>query len=153
MPFCGYTFLEEVQMNRGQQITLIGAVALIIAAFLPWISATALFGNVPGVDESIAVGWEGDGIITGGIGLVLIIGSLLFRGRSGKRDSIAGAILGLLACSIVLSDFLRIAEIGPNAGIFASTGIGLYVTFVGAIVAVIGGLQIAQIDEAGLIAS
>lgn len=137
-------------MNKGQQITLIGGLVLLIAAFLPWISATALFGNIPGIDEGIAIGWEGDGIMTGGIGLILLIVALLSKGRPGKRYSIAGAIFGLLACGIVLSDFLRIVEIGPNAGIFASIGVGLYLTLAGALAIVMGGLQMIPVGETGM---
>jgi len=137
-------------MNKGQQITLIGALALLIAAFLPWISVTALYGNSPGIEEGIAVGWEGDGIMTGGIGLILLIGALLSKGRPGKKFSIAGAIFGLLACAVVISDFLAIAEIGPDAGLFASTDVGLYLTLVGALIVVIGGLQMTPMGETGL---
>ena len=89
-----FSTLEEVQMNKGQQITLIGALALLIAAFLPWISLTELYGNVSGVEQGIAIGWEGDGIMTGGIGLILIIGALLYKGWPGKRYSITGAMFG-----------------------------------------------------------
>jgi hypothetical protein len=142
--------LEEGQMNKGQQITLIGAFALLIAAFLPWISVTALYGNVPGVEEGVAIGWEGDGIMTGGIGLILLIGVLFNKGKPGKRYSIAGAIFGLLACAVVLTDFRAMAEIGPDAGIFASTDVGLYITLAGALVAVIGGLQVTPMGETGL---
>jgi hypothetical protein len=145
-----FSILEEGQMNKGQKITLIGALSLLIAAFLPWISVTALYGNVPGVEEGIAIGWEGDGIITGGIGLILLIGVLLCKGRPGKRYSIAGAIFGSLACAVVLMDFRAIAKIGPDAGIFASTDVGLYLTLAGALVAVIGGLQMTPIGETGL---
>lgn len=128
-------------MNKGQLITLFGAFGLAIAVFLPWISVTALFGNIPGVDEGIAVGWEGDGIMTGGIGLILLIGILFSKGSPKRWYSTASVIFGLLACVVVLSDFRRIAEIGPDAGIFASTAVGLYLTVVSAIVVVIGGLQ------------
>ena len=55
-----------------------------------------------------------------------------------------------MACAVVLTDFRAIAEIGPDAGIFASTDVGLYLTLVGAFIAVIGGLQITPIGETGL---
>ncbi len=137
-------------MNKGQQIILIGAFAMLIAAFLPWISVTALYGNIPGVDEGIAKGWEGDGIITGGIGLILLVGALLFKGKPGKWYSIAGVIFGVVALAIVIMDFISIAELDPDVGIFSSTDIGLNLTLVGALVAVIGGLKMTPIGESGL---
>lgn len=134
-------------MNKCQLITLAGVLGLLGGAFLPWISVIALFGNIPGVDEGIAIGWEGDGFITGGIGLILLLRVLTSRGMPGKRYSIAGAILGLLAGVVIIADVLRIAEIGPEAGMLASTDVGLYLTFVGAIVAMIGGLQMTPYGE------
>ena len=142
--------LEEAIMNKGQLIMLIGALGLIISAFLPWISVSALYGNAPGAEEGIAIGWEGDGFITGGIGLILLIGAFTSKGNPGKRYSIAGAIFGLLACVAIFTDFLAIAKIGPEAGILASTDIGLYLTLVGGIITIIGGLQMTPHHESGL---
>ena len=128
-------------MNKNQLIMVIGALILIIAAFLPWINVSALYGNVPGIDEGIAAGWEGDGFITGGIGLILLVSAFMIKGNPGKRYSITGAIFGLLTCSVILSDFLAIIRIGPEAGILASTCIGLYLTFAGGLLAIFSGLQ------------
>ena len=137
-------------MNKGQLIMLIGALSLIIASFLPWISVSALYGNASGVGEKIAIGWEGDGYFTGGIGLILLIGTFTSKGNPGKRYSIAGAIFGLLACVAIFTEFLAIAKIGPEAGILASTDIGLYLALMGGIFAIIGGLQMTPHHESRL---
>ena len=71
-------------MNQAQKITLIGALVLIIAAFLPWIKPTVLFGEAAISQESIAVGWEGDGIITGGVGWILLLAAFFSKESQGK---------------------------------------------------------------------
>ena len=137
-------------MNKGQLIMLIGALGLIIASFLPWISVSALYGNAPGVDERIAIGWEGDGYFTGGIGLILLLGAFTSRGNPGKRYSLAGAVFGLLACIAIFTEFLAIAKREPEVGILASTEIGLYLALVGGMIAIFGGLQITPHHNSGL---
>jgi hypothetical protein len=141
--------MEEARMNKGQLIMLIGALGLIVASFLPWISVSALYGDASGVDESIAIGWEGDGYFTGGIGLILLLGVFTSKGNPGKRYSIAGAIFGLLACFMIFTDFLAIAKKEPDVGILASTDIGLYLTLLGGIIAIVGGLQMTPNREDG----
>ena len=128
-------------MNQAQKITLIGALVLIIAAFLPWIKPTVLFGEAAISQESIAVGWEGDGIITGGVGWILLLVAFFFKGKPGKMYSLQIATAGLLACCVIFSDFRRIAEVGPTTGILAATDIGLYLTLAGGLVIIAGGLQ------------
>lgn len=128
-------------MKRGKLMTLIGSIVLIIGAFLPWISVASLFGKTGPAYEGIAIGWEGDGVITGGIGLLLLLGAMLFKGSSGKKYAILRVVLALVVGAVVFLDFLRIAELQPESGIIAATGFGLYVTLLGALFAVIGGLQ------------
>lgn len=120
---------------------IVGSIILIIGAFLPWISVANLFGKAGSAYEGIAVGWEGDGVLTGGIGLLLLLGTLVFKGSSEKKYAIIGVILAFLVGVIVFLDFLRIAELQPESGIFAATGLGLYMTLLGVLFAVVGGLQ------------
>ncbi|MFA9491942.1 MAG: hypothetical protein ACERK1_12015, partial [Anaerolineales bacterium] len=61
-------------MSRGRVLVLVGALLLIIGGFLPWISVPNLFGLSGASFESIEIGWEGDGFLTAGIGLILILG-------------------------------------------------------------------------------
>jgi hypothetical protein len=53
---------------------------LCIGARLPWISVPVLFG-VQGPLEGIEVGWEDNGIITGGKGLILLLIGLFYKGK------------------------------------------------------------------------
>ncbi len=127
-------------MKRAQIITFLGGTALIVAAFLPWIKPVVLFGEAAIGYERLAIGWEGDGFVTGGVGAILLLVSLFYKGKPGKIYSLLVTVSGLLVCSAVLSDFRRIAEIGPSAGILAATDIGLFLTLAGGFAVVIGGL-------------
>jgi len=128
-------------MNRAQKITFLGALVLIIAAFLPWMKPVILFGDAAIGHEGLAIGWEGDGVITGGIGALLLLGSLFYKGNPGKIYSLQITTLGLLVCWLIFLDFRRIAEIGPSAGLLAATDVGLYLTMAGGLAAVASGLQ------------
>jgi hypothetical protein len=70
-----------------------------------------------------------------------------WRGRIGKRYSIPGAILDALAILAVIGDFYRILEIDPDAGFFAATDVGIYVTLIGAILALVGALYHTSMDQ------
>lgn len=123
-------------MNQGRQITLLGATALVIGALLPWVTATSIFGSI-----SIN-GYEGDGIITGGIGLLILISALLTKGKAGKRYSVAGTIFGAIVALLVFWEISNVNLAAENADyVRASVGSGLYLSMIGAILVVIGGLQ------------
>ncbi len=70
-------------MKRSQQIIIIGSIVLLLGAFLPWISVPNLFGKTGASYAGIEIGWEGDGFVTGGIGLLLLLGVLVFKGSFG----------------------------------------------------------------------
>jgi hypothetical protein len=74
-------------MNPGRLLILLGGLLLIFGALLPWISVPNLFGLVGPADEGIEVGWEGDGAITGGIGLLLAVGEASFSWAPCSRVS------------------------------------------------------------------
>ena len=48
------------------------------------------------------------------------------------------ARLAGLVAAMVIGDFQRVLEIGPEAGFFAAVDVGLYLTLMGAILAVAG---------------
>jgi hypothetical protein len=126
-------------MNRGQQLTLFGGLGLVIGALLPWAKiASPLLGMT--VNKS---GYEGDGLFTGGLGLLLFISAMVSKGKPGKTYSIVGALLSIIAGIALIVDLTgvntAVADIGE--GIIASVGIGIYVSIIGAILAIIGGLQ------------
>lgn len=55
--------------------------------------------------------------------------------------SVPGAILAALAAIVVIGCFQRVLEIGPSAGFFAATDVGLYVTLIGALLSLVGALR------------
>ena len=134
-----------MRMNR--MLVLIGGMILILGSRLPWMSAPVLFGVEGPTFEAIEIGWEGDGFITGGIGLILLLVGVFWRGRIEKRYSIPGAILATLAILMVIGDFYRILEIDPDAGFFAATDVGIYVTLMGALLALAGALFRTPLDQ------
>jgi len=125
-------------MNKGRLLVLVGSLLLIVEGFLPWISVPDLFGLSGPSYEGIEVGWEGDGVLTTGVGLILILSELMFGGVARRWFTLTRVVLAALAASVVFLDFRRILELAPEAGFFAATDIGLYVTLVGALLALIG---------------
>ena len=125
-------------MNRGKILTLVGAIGLIIGALLPWIVAEAVFGG------SISKkGIEGDGQITAGIGVIVLVIAAVSKGESGKLYSIAGSILAGLAAIVLIVDFLDVNKMVFDTpfGVSAKIGIGLYLSIAAALVALVGGVQ------------
>jgi hypothetical protein len=127
-------------VQAGRVFVIIGGVILVIGARLPWMSAPVLFGVEGHAYEAIEVGWEDNGIVTGGIGLILLLGGLFLGGRRGTKYSVPGAVLAALAVMVVAGCVWRVFEIDPSAGFFAATDVGLYVTLIGALVALVGAL-------------
>ena len=56
---------------KGRQLVIVGAIPLLIGAALPWASVTSIFGKIS------RAGYEGDGVYTGGIALLLLLGAVL----------------------------------------------------------------------------
>ena len=125
-------------MNKGRLLVLVGSLLLIVGGFLPWISVPDLFGLSGPSYEGIEAGWEGDGVLTTGVGLILILSELLFGGVARRWFTLTGVALAALAASVVFLDFRRILELAPEAGFYAATDIGIYVPLVGALLALIG---------------
>ena len=134
-------------MRTNRLLVLTGGLILILGSRLPWMSVPVLFGVEGPTFEAIEIGWEGDGLITGGIGLILLLVGIFWRGRIEKRYSIPGAILAALAILVVIGDFYRILEIAPDAGTFAATDLGIYVTLIGALMALAGALYRTHMNQ------
>jgi hypothetical protein len=110
-------------------------------------SVPVLFGVEGPAFEAIEIGWEDNGFITAGIGLILVLVAMFWRGRIGKRYSIPGTILAALAVFVVIGCFYRILEIDPGAGFFAATDVGIYVTLIGALLAFIGAFYRTSVNQ------
>jgi hypothetical protein len=118
------------------------AVAAIVGAFLPWISASAPF---VGTITRSGIDGGGDGTITAAIGVGIAAIALTFRHKIGQ----AGAWIGLLLCSAIIlfvsvRDFSdvnnRIKDIDSQY-VTASVGAGLYLTIAAGIAGVVAALM------------
>ena len=127
-------------MDKRKILVLAGSFLLIIAGFLPWISVPDLYGIQDPYYEGIEIGWEGDGYLTAGAGLILLLGELSLGLHSRRWLTFTGVVLAALAVTVVLLDFRQILKIAPETGFYAATDIGIYVTLVGALLALIGSL-------------
>lgn len=125
-------------MHTKKMLILTGGLILILGSRLPWMSVPVLFGVQGPAYEAIEIGWEDNGLITGGIGLILFLGGMLWRGISKAGYSIPAAILSACAFLIVIGCFQRILEIDPPAGFIAATDIGIFVTLIGSLLSLIG---------------
>lgn len=134
-------------MRTNRMLVLIGGLLLVLGSRLPWMSVPVLFGVEGPAFEAIEIGWEDNGFVTGGVGLILLLVGILWRGRIGKRYSIPGAVLAALAILVVVGCFWRILEIDPDAGFFAATDAGIYVTIMGALLALVGALNRTSVDH------
>lgn len=123
-------------IGRGRLLVGLGGLVLIIGAMLPWATLTAPFvGTV-----SIA-GYQGDGLISGGAGLLLLLIAAFSKGKSGGFYSIIASIIGIIAGIIVFPKLLTIGSVVADFEIgIASIGPGIYSSLIGSIIAVIGGL-------------
>ena len=125
-------------MKARRVLIIIGGMILVIGSRLPWMSVPVLFGVEGSTYEAIEIGWEDNGIVTGSIGLILLLGGLFLGGRHGAKYSVPGTVLAALAILVVAGCVWRVFEINPSAGFFAATSVGLYVTLVGGLVALVG---------------
>lgn len=125
-------------MKTQKLLVLMGGLILILGSRLPWMSVPVLYGLQGPAYESIEIGWEDNGLITGGIGLILFLGAIFWRGKAKAGYSIPAVLLAVYAVFIVLGCFLSILETDPPAGFIAATDIGIYVTFIGALLTLVG---------------
>lgn len=134
-------------MRTNRLLVLIGGLILILGSRLPWMSVPVLFGVEGPTFEAIEIGWEDNGFITAGIGLILLLVAIFWRGRIGKRYSIPGTILAALAVLVIIGCFYRILDIDPSAGFLAATDVGIYVTLIGALLAFVGALYRTPVNQ------
>ena len=126
-----------ISRRKQQLFFFLGGIGLLIAAFLPWSINSSPLG-----DYSINWGYEGIGIITGGIGLLFIIGLIIRKGKPGKPDFIAGSVLAILAGVLLLyniTDVIYSGIVYTESGATTDMGSGLCLSMVGAILIFMGG--------------
>lgn len=110
--------------------------AVVIGAFLPWVRASA------GIFSVTRAGIDGDGVLT----LVLAaIGGVLFAAlRAQRQAAIAPLVTGTIALAIGAYDLADVTskahDLARTSFVSASAGAGLYLTVVGAAVAVVASI-------------
>ena len=118
-------------------ILLSGGFLMMIGAFLQWGKVDTLL-----LDVSL-LGIRGVGVVTLAIGVVIMVLALLGKEKSEQRASITGALLGVIGGAIALFVLAKPMAAAPQAPLDAllTVGIGLYLTLLGALLAIIGGLR------------
>jgi hypothetical protein len=126
--------------DQGVRVLVLGGAALlVIAAFMPWVTMSA-----PLVGRISALGIEGDGMLTAGLGVVaLILGIPLMRGAGIKRGRaigllVVGALASLVAILAVINIQAGAAEIVLGIG---QVGVGLWLTVAAAATLVAGSVR------------
>jgi hypothetical protein len=121
---------KEVKMRTNRTLVLTGGLILILGSRLPWMSVPVLFGVEGPTVEAIEIGWEDNGFITGGIGLILLLAGIFLR-KNWKRYSIPVAVLAALAVLVAIGCFQNLTD----PVLVLHTDVGIYVTLIGAILA------------------
>jgi len=90
---------------------LFGALGLILGALLPWVTVSGIAHLVGDIDVQkvwSTTGYEGDGILTLGIGVLVLLFGLLRKGRSARVYSVICALVILGAGGIALLDLANV---------------------------------------------
>lgn len=124
------------RINHAEILGVISALLILIGAFLPWATASTIFGSVSvsGIDR--------DGMITF-ILSVMAIGVIYYgRQRLKRKNSGVGLlIVGFIIVIIALVDGVGVAEISKDIDIaYIQIGIGLYLTGIGGFGLIISGI-------------
>jgi hypothetical protein len=121
-------------------VALGAAILAVVAAFLPWITAATIFGNLSrsGVDGG------GDGIVTAILGAVVAIVAFGTRRHESDRGAgIAIVVCSLIVVAISVYDLFsvndRINDIDRRY-VDASVGVGLYLTIAAGVAGVVAGV-------------
>jgi hypothetical protein len=124
-------------------LVLVGAVLVMLAAWLPWTSLPSFL-----VGDLARRGWEAGGLFTPGLALLAAL-SLLLPWRPLRRVALTAAVLAVLINLIALVAFARVIQFSTGLEMdlgtqLSSVGSGLYLTFVGAWLMLFAGLSEAE---------
>ena len=125
-----------------RMIVIAGALLVMIAVALPWANLPSFVAG-----DLARGGVVGGGLITLGLAVLALL-SLLLPWHPWNRVSLPAAIAGALVHLVALSVFVRIVQLGGNLGLElraqpGSLGSGLFLTFAGALLMLVGGLASA----------
>jgi len=134
------------KLKHSHILSILSGLLLVAGAFLPW----ATLSNSLGASYTIT-GIEADGIFTIVIGAVIVLVSylLIIRKAKGKKSGIGLFVVGLVALVIGAIDTMGVNQVieekksvMAQSGIAAHVGIGLYLTLIGGILALIAGIWV-----------
>lgn len=117
-------------------IAAVGAAALCLGSFLPWVKVSAgIFGTLT-ID-----GMSGDGKFTAAIGAIAAV-LLLVGALTANRDSlVAGTVVAGLGGLVAAYDLVNISRlVDVNGPVSTQIGGGLYLCVAGALAAVVLGI-------------
>jgi hypothetical protein len=134
----------------GATMTLLGGVLIILGSFLPWLTATA-----PLVGTMSRNGMEGgDGVITLILGVItILIGVTQLTATNlptllQRSPIVTGVITGIVAIINYSSVQQRIADVREESELIAaSVGAGIWTLFVGAVLAIVGGVLVLRLPK------
>lgn len=122
-------------LENGKQLSLIGSLCVVTGALLPWAIADTALGRLT------FNGLDYDGAFTGGLGLLVLIGALMAKIKPGQRYSVLVSIAGLIIGYISYLSLSNLSEISSTTRFaVVSPAIGLYLTLIGALIVIIGGI-------------
>lgn len=113
-----------------QILTIVGGSAITIGSFLPWVTATHMFG------QTSFAGTDGDGAFTLVIGAVVaLLAWLRFDSSGGHAGILIGSVFAGLIGLGVISGILADADGSGSEYVLSSVGAGLYIVMIGALLA------------------
>lgn len=119
---------------RAKNMVIFGGLGMVVGAVLPWGTTTA------GYSQLSIFGFEGYGVISGAIGLVLVLVGLARKPNPDKSFFPLGGLLSLIAGYIVISTMFNIGSIGNDMFGIAQIGSGLYVSVVSVFLGLFGSI-------------
>jgi len=125
-----------------RMIIIVGALLVMIAVALPWANLPSFVAG-----DLARGGAAGGGLITLGLAVLALL-SLLLPWQLWNRVALPAALVGALIHLVALSAFIRVVQLGGNLGLELSAqpgsiGSGLFLTFAGALLMLVGGLASA----------
>lgn len=136
------------EMDIGMKLVLLGGAITVVAAFLPWISIDA------GFFSETVTGIDGDGVFTlvlGGAAMALVYVRDWDRVTVGAVV-VLGALVALIGVVYISDPLTGVDTSGMGGEILesnVSTEIGLYLTAIGGLVLIGGGIKGHQLGSTG----
>jgi hypothetical protein len=134
--------LIEPRTKAAALFVVLGGAVVILGSFLPWASVTTVFGTIG------RTGMEGgDGVITLLLGLS-IVGCGITAATNPKFWWRVPVLLGAAVAAFAWFEYrdiaAKLAALAPNPYVAMSTGAGIWVLHVGALVTVCGATSLGR---------